>query len=118
MNRVRQPFNVNHLALVAAAAAIEDHDFIDASRRNNSEGRAQLEAGFLRLGLPYIPSLGNFVAVRVGDAPRIYAALLKQGVIVRPIANYGMPEYLRVTIGRPHENARFLAALEYAIRLG
>lgn len=118
MNRVRQPFNVNQLALVAAAAAIEDFDFIEASRRNNREGMARLEAGFHRLGLGFIPSLGNFVAVRVGDAARVYAALLREGVIVRPVANYGMPEHLRVTIGRPHENERFLAALERAIKAG
>lgn len=118
MNRVRQPFNVNHLALVAAAAALDDHEFLEASRRNNSEGRTQLEAGFRKLGLSWIPSLGNFVAVRVGDAARVYESLLKQGVIVRPVANYGMPEYLRVTIGKPPENARFLAALEHAVKAG
>jgi histidinol-phosphate aminotransferase len=118
MNRVRQPFNVNQLALVAAAAAFEDHDFIEASRRNNREGMAQLEAGFRRLALEFIPSLGNFVAVRVGDAARIYDSLLQQGVIVRPVAGYGMPEHLRVTIGLPHENERFLAALERAIKGG
>ena len=118
MNRVRQPFNVNQLALVAAAAALEDREFLEASRANNAAGLAQLAAGFERLDLGFIPSFGNFIAVRVGDAARIYGSLLDQGVIVRPIANYGMPEHLRVTVGRPQDNERFLAALERAIRAG
>ncbi|HEX7559376.1 MAG TPA: histidinol-phosphate transaminase [Usitatibacter sp.] len=115
MNRVRQPFNVNHLAMVAACAAIEDDAFIEESRRVNAAGLAQLAAGFRRLGLEYIPSFGNFITVRVGDAGRIYDALLRDGVIVRPIAGYGMPEHLRVTVGLPAHNERFLAALERAL---
>lgn len=115
MNRVRQPFNVNHLALVAAAAALEDHDFIAKSRANNSAGLEQLEEGFRRLGLEYIPSRANFITVRVGDAGRVYQRLLAGGVIVRPIANYGMPEHVRVTVGLPEHNQRFLAALEQAL---
>ncbi|HEX7607466.1 MAG TPA: aminotransferase class I/II-fold pyridoxal phosphate-dependent enzyme, partial [Usitatibacter sp.] len=74
-----------------------------------------LAAGFRRLGLEYIPSFGNFITVRVGDAGRIYDALLRDGVIVRPIAGYGMPEHLRVTVGLPAHNERFLAALERAL---
>jgi histidinol-phosphate aminotransferase len=116
MNRVRQPFNVNHLAMVAACAALDDDAFIEKSRANNTAGLAQLEAGFRRLGLEYIPSSGNFVAVRVGDAARVYESLLREGVIVRPIAGYGMPEHLRVTVGLPAHNERFLAALERALR--
>ncbi len=115
MNRVRQPFNVNHLAMVAACAALGDEAFIAESRRVNAAGLVQLAAGFERLGLPFIPSSGNFVAVRVGDAARIYADLLRQGVIVRPIAGYGMPEHLRVTVGTAAQNERFLAALERAL---
>ena len=111
MNRVRQPFNVNHLALVAATAALEDREFIAKSRRVNAEGLKQLAAGFERLGLEYIPSYGNFITVRVGDAERIYRKLLAAGVIVRPIAGYGMPEHLRVTVGLAEQNERFLAAL-------
>jgi histidinol-phosphate aminotransferase len=118
MNRVRQPFNVNHLAMVAACAALDDADFIEESRRVNAAGVGQLAAGFAALGLKFIPSSGNFVAVRVGDAARVYAALLRQGVIVRPIANYGLPEFLRVTVGTPEQNARFLAALKQALREG
>ena len=116
MNRVRQPFNVNHLAMVAAAAALDDLEFIERARRNNAAGLEQLAAGFERLGLGYIPSRANFVTVRVGDAAGVYARLLADGVIVRPIANYGMPEHLRVTVGLPEHNTRFLASLERALR--
>jgi len=115
MNRVRQPFNVNHLAMVAACAALDDTAFIARIHEVNAKGLVQLEQGFKCLGLEYIPSFGNFITVRVGDAARVYAALLKEGVIVRPIAGYGMPEHLRVTVGLPEHNARFLAALERAI---
>lgn len=114
MNRVRQPFNVNHLAMVAACAALDDLEFIARGRDNNAAGLKQLAAGFERLGLEYIPSYANFITVRVGDAAAVYAKLLAAGVIVRPIANYGMPEHLRVTVGLPEHNARFLAALEAA----
>lgn len=118
MNRVRQPFNVNHLAMVAACAALEDHAFIAKGRSVNAAGLRQLAAGFAKLGLDYIPSFGNFITVRVGDADRIYRRLLAAGVIVRPIAGYGMPEYLRVTVGLPEHNSRFLAALEKALASG
>ena len=118
MNRVRQPFNVNHLAMVAACAALEDHAFIAQSREVNAAGLKQLEAGFRRLGLEYIPSRGNFITVRVGDAKRVYEALLRDGVIVRPIAGYGLPEHLRVTVGLPEQNARFLASLARALGRG
>lgn len=115
MNRVRQPFNVNHLAMVAACAALDDRDFIAKSREVNARGLQQLEKGLERLGLEYIRSRGNFITVRVGDAARVYATLLREGVIVRPIAGYGMPEHLRVTVGLPEHNERFLAALGRAL---
>ncbi|HET7731716.1 MAG TPA: histidinol-phosphate transaminase [Usitatibacter sp.] len=115
MNRVRQPFNVNHLAMVAACAALEDHDFIARSRDNNARGLEQLRRGFGKLGLDYIPSFGNFITVRVGDAEGVYRAMLAEGVIVRPIAGYGLPEHLRVTVGLPEQNERFLAALGRAL---
>jgi histidinol-phosphate aminotransferase len=113
MNRVRPPFNVNNVALAAAVAALGDEDHLTRSLEMNAAGMRQLEAGFTRLGLPYIPSVGNFVCVDVGrPAAPVYDALLREGVIVRPVANYGMPDHLRVTVGRPEENARFLTALE------
>ncbi len=111
MNRVRQPFNVNHLAMVAAVAALDDAAFLAKSRAVNAAGLRQLETGFAKLDLEFIPSLGNFLSVRVGDAKRVYAALLAMGVIVRPIAGYGLPEHLRVTVGLPEQNARFLETL-------
>ena len=115
INRVRQPFNVNHLAMVAACAALTDTDFIARSREINAAGLEQLKRGFERLGLAYVPAYGNFITVRVGEAARVYQALLAEGVIVRPIAGYGMPEHLRVTVGLPEHNERFLAALERAL---
>jgi histidinol-phosphate aminotransferase len=118
MNRVRQPFNVNHLAMVAACAALEDEAFIAKSRGVNAKGLRQLEEGFRKLGLEFIPSHGNFITVRVGEADRIYRAMLAEGVIVRPIAGYGMPEHLRVTVGLPEHNERFLASLARALRKG
>jgi len=115
MNRVRQPFNVNHLAMVAACAALDDGEFIARARSVNAQGMEQLERGFRRLGLDYIPSRGNFITVRVPGAKSVYDKLLRDGVIVRPIAGYGLPDHLRVTIGLPEHNERFLAALGRAI---
>jgi histidinol-phosphate aminotransferase len=115
MNRVRQPFNVNNLALVAAVAALDDHVFVAESFALNRRGMEQLVAGFKHLGLDHIPSHGNFVTFAVPDGAAINEKLLKQGVIVRPIAGYGMPNHLRVTIGLETENARFLEALERAL---
>ncbi|APC21868.1 histidinol-phosphate transaminase [Pseudomonas protegens] len=112
LNRVRQPFNVNSLALAAACAALEDVDYLAESRRLNEAGMQQLEAGFRDLGLSWIPSKGNFIAVDLGrEAAPIFQGLLREGVIVRPVANYGMPNHLRITIGLPAENTRFLEAL-------
>ncbi len=114
-NRVRQPFNVNQLAQVAAAAALNDDEFLQASFDVNTRGMAQLTDAFKKMNLEFIPSFGNFIAVKVGDAGPIFQKLLKQGVIVRPVASYGMPEYLRISIGTESQNARFLAALVVAL---
>ena len=115
MNRVRQPFNVNNLAIAAAVAALDDHQFITESYEINRRGMAQLLAGLKRLGLEHIPSHGNFVTFKVAGAAEVNQNLLKQGVIVRPIAGYGLPDWLRVTIGTEPDNARFLEALEKAL---
>lgn len=113
LNRVRQPFNVNSLALAAACVALEDAAYLAEGRRINDAGMLQFEAGFRELGLTWIPSKGNFIAVDFGrDAAPINAALLREGVIVRPIGGYGLPTFLRVSIGLPEENARFLVALK------
>ena len=115
MNRVREPFNVNSVALAAAAAALEDTDFVQRSVAANASGMRQITAGLKRLRLEQIPSYGNFVTFRVRDAVSVYQRLLKQGVIVRPIASYGMPQHLRVTIGLESENERFLESLERSL---
>lgn len=112
LNRVRQPFNVNSLALAAACAALDDTEYLAASRAANAAGMRQLEAAFAELGLRWIPSKGNFIAVDFGrDAAPINHALLQEGVIVRPVAGYGMPTFLRVSIGTEAENARFIEVL-------
>ena len=113
LNRVRQPFNVNMIAQAAALAALDDTQHLQDCVRRNRAGMQQLVAGFTAQRLPYIESAGNFVAVDVGrPGPEVYQALLQEGVIVRPVANYTMPNHLRVTVGSTAENTRFLAALE------
>lgn len=111
INRVRAPFNANSLALAAAEAALGDDEFLQRSYEVNAAGMQQIIDGLSALNLAYIPSAGNFLTFKVGDAAGVNQRLLKQGVIVRPIAGYGMPEWLRVSIGTREENARFLAAL-------
>lgn len=112
MNRVRPPFNVNNLAMAAAVAALDDEDHLLQSVEMNAAGLKQLYSAFEEMGLDYIPSVGNFVSVDVArDAQPVFDALLREGVIVRPVANYGMPTHLRVTVGKPDENDRFITAL-------
>jgi histidinol-phosphate aminotransferase len=116
LNRVRQPFNCNSLAQAAAVAALADEAFVARSVEVNRQGMAQLTAAFDALGLRYLPSFGNFVLVQVGDGAAVYQGLLKRGVIVRPVANYGLPQWLRVTIGLAEENDRFIAALREVLQ--
>ncbi len=112
VGRVRAPFNVSVPALAAAEAALEDAAFLQRSRRANREGLARLAAAFDEMGLRHIPSVGNFVTFELpGEAAPVYEALLRKGVIVRPVANYGLPNHLRVTVGTAEENDRFLQAL-------
>ncbi|HEY9447171.1 MAG TPA: histidinol-phosphate transaminase [Burkholderiales bacterium] len=115
MNRVRQPFNVNSLSLAAAAAGLEDVEFVQRSYELNRDGMVQVTQGLKDLGLDYIPSRGNFVSFRMKDAARVFQRLLQSGVIVRPIAGYGMPNFLRVSIGLAAENERFLESLARAL---
>ncbi|SMG16172.1 histidinol-phosphate transaminase [Paraburkholderia susongensis] len=116
LNRLRQPFNVNTLAQAAAIAALNDRAFLEKSAALNAQGYRRLTEAFDRLGLEYVPSEGNFVLVRVGNddaaGARVNLALLKQAVIVRPVDNYGLSQWLRITIGLPEENEAFIAALE------
>ena len=112
LNRVRQPFNVNSLALVAATAALDDHDYLERSRTLNRAGMQQVQAACRTLGLTWLPSVGNFLCVNVGRPGReVFVELLKQGVIVRPVDNYGLPDFLRISIGSEAENARLIEAL-------
>ena len=117
MNRVRQPFNVNSIALEAAAAALEDMEFVARSFAGNLQGMRQLREGAERLGLSFIPSYANFLTIRVGKAQEIYKRLLRRGVIVRPVGGgYDLPEHLRVTVGTEEENERFLSALAASLK--
>ncbi|MHB8666394.1 MAG: histidinol-phosphate transaminase [Burkholderiales bacterium] len=122
LNRVRQPFNVNNLAIVGAVAALSDHDFLRESFDLNAAGMQQLQTGCKRLGIAWIPSYANFITVEIprlngqSQAGAVFQRLLRKGVIVRPLANYAMPDHLRVTIGVPSENARFLDTLEAVLK--
>ncbi|MBA5605399.1 histidinol-phosphate transaminase [Duganella sp. FT3S] len=119
MNRIRQPFNVNSMAQAAAIAALNDKEFLAQSAANNRAGYQQFVEAFEKMGLEYVPSYGNFVLVKVGEdagaGARVNLALLKQGVIVRPVGNYGLPQWLRISIGLPQENAVLIAALTKAL---
>lgn len=115
MNRVRQPFNCNNLALAGAIAALEDAEFIEQSYQLNAAGMQQIVTGLDALGLKHLPSHANFVTFHVTDAAGVNQRLLKQGVIIRPLAGYAMHDWLRVTIGTEAENARFLEALDAAL---
>ena len=117
LNRVRHPFNVNAVAQAAAAAALDDVQFVEESYQLNRAGMQQICEAFRALQLKFVPSYGNFLLVKVGDAQRVDAQLLKRGIIVRPVANYGLPQWLRVTIGTAAENLRFLQALPEALEV-
>ncbi len=118
LNRVRQPFNVNAVALKAATAALSDEEHLRRTVLLNHAGLEQLAEAFDARGLAYIPSVGNFIAVDMGrPAAPLYEALLREGFIVRPIANYGLPNHLRVTVGTTEENRAFLAALDRVLDL-
>ena len=113
INRIRQPFNVNSLALAAATVALKDDDYIVKTKQLNDAGMAQLMAGLKALGLESIPSKGNFITIDVQkNGDEVFSDLLRQGVIVRPVTNYGLAKHIRVSIGLESENLRFLDALE------
>jgi histidinol-phosphate aminotransferase len=112
LNRVRQPFNVNAVAQAAAVAALADPDHVERSRQVNAAGLCQLSEGLAALGWRVPPSVGNFVLVDTGGpALPVYEALLRRGIIVRPLGNYGLPNHLRITVGLPEQNARLIAAV-------
>ena len=116
MNRLRQPFNVNIVAQAPAVAALSDEAHVERMRAVNAADRTTLAVALRDHGLGVLPSVGNFLCVEVGDAARLYEALLRQGVIVRPLKPYGMTAHLRITVGRPEENARLMRALTDIMR--
>lgn len=115
MNRVRAPFNVNTLAQVGALAAVDDDEHVERTRRVNREGMAYLRRELTGLGLELVPSWANFILARVGNAGRVYEALLRRGVIVRPVPVYGFPEHVRITVGLAAENERLIEALRQVL---
>lgn len=116
LNRVRQPFNLNMLALLAAEVAVGDQAHVQAAVALNRSEMARIKTAFAALGLKTLPSQANFLTFDLGrDAGPVHKALLQQGVIVRPMASYGLKNWLRVSIGTPEENTRFLAALTHAL---
>lgn len=118
LEKVRQPFNLNRLAQVAALAALDDEEHVQRTRRNNRQGLEQLQTGCRELGLPYLPSAANFLLVRVGDGAAVFEALQREGVIVRPMGAYDLPEWIRISVGTPEENQRCLEALRKVMRYG
>lgn len=117
MNRVRQPFNTNSLAQSAAIAALDDSGHVQQTIKMNLDGIRQLQSGFSAMGLSSIPTVANFITVHLGGRPGVdvYNSLLHQGIIVRPVDNYGLPEYLRITVGTGEQNFRVLEGLQKAL---
>jgi histidinol-phosphate aminotransferase len=111
LERVRQPFNVNAMALIAARAALDDDAFVERTRRRVARGLRELERAFTAMGLEYVPSAANFMLVKVGDGRKVFEAMQREGVVVRPVDTYGLPEYVRVTVGTRAENRRCVATL-------
>jgi histidinol-phosphate aminotransferase len=116
LEKVRQPFNINLLAQTAALAALDDIEHIRKTRRNNFAGLEFFERAFRSLKLEFIPSAANFILVRVGDGRKVFEAMQKRGVIVRPMGGYQLPEWIRISIGTPEENERCLATLKTALK--
>jgi histidinol-phosphate aminotransferase len=118
MEKIRQPFNINSIAQAGALAALEDAEHMARTRSNNREGLRYLQTVFERFKLEYVPSAANFVLVRVGDGAGVFAQLQKRGVITRPMGGYRLPEWIRVSVGTPAENTRFVLALKEVMGLG
>jgi histidinol-phosphate aminotransferase len=115
LEKIRQPFNINLLAQTAALAALDDVEHVRKTRRNNSAGLEFFEQAFRDLKLEFVPSHANFILVRVGPGQRVFEAMQKQGVIVRPMGGYQLPEWIRISIGTPQENERCLGVLKKAL---
>lgn len=117
LEKVRQPFNINTMAQVAALAALDDAEHMQRTRDNNSAGLRFLQDAFASMGLEFLPSSANFVLVRVGEGQRVFQELQKLGVIVRPMGGYRLPEWVRISVGTPAENARCLRGLKQILGL-
>lgn len=115
LNRSRQPFNANAIAQAGALAAIQDQNHIDATVRNNTEGLRFFEGAFAERGWEFVPSHANFVLVNVGDGDRVFGELLKKGIIVRAMRGYKLPEWVRISIGKPEQNRRCLEELDQVL---
>jgi histidinol-phosphate aminotransferase len=115
LEKIRQPFNVNAVAQAGALAALEDEEHAERTRRITARGLKVYAKAFRKMGLEFIPSSANFVLVKVGDGQRVFNQLQKQGVIVRPMASYQLPEWIRISMGTPKQNQRCLEALRTAI---
>jgi len=116
LEKIRQPFNLNLLAQTAALAALDDVEHVRKTRANNFAGLKSFEQAFRNLKLEYVPSHANFILVHVGAGQRVFEALQRQGVIVRPMGGYQLPEWIRISVGTPPENERCLAALKTALK--
>lgn len=116
MHRVRQPFNTTVMAQIAAIAALDDDAYVERTRAMMRTGLDILQGGFKKMGLPYVPSVANFVLVQVGQGRKVFEALQREGVIVRPMDGYGLPEHVRITVGTPAENRRCLRALKKVLK--
>ena len=114
---IRAPFNINSIAQAGALAALDDADHVRRTRANNTAGLRFFDAGFRALGLEFIPSVGNFILVRVGDGKRVFEEMQKHGVIVRPMGGYELPDWVRISIGTAAEIERCLAALKSVLKI-
>ena len=115
LEKIRQPFNINLPAQIAALAALDDEEHVRKTRSNNFGGLEFYSRAFRELGLEFIPSAANFILVRVGEGQRVFEGLQRQGVITRPMGGYGLPEWIRISVGTPEENSRCLAALNVVL---
>ena len=116
LHKTRQPFNVNSIAQVGALAALEDDEHLRDTKRVVDEGRAYLHGQFAKMKIPLVPGTANFVMVRVGDGHAVFEKLLRQGIIVRPLKGYNLPEWVRISVGTMEENKKCVAALKKVMR--
>ncbi len=116
LQKARQPFNTNALAQAAALAALDDRDHISKTKAINKKGLAYYEKAFSDRSMKYVPSVANFILVQVGDGDRVFQEMLKQGVIVRAMRGYKLPEWVRISIGTPEENQRVLNVLDSVLQ--